>query len=452
MNTTTNTTTNTTSKPLLDIFGITDTTVKLPAPKKTEKLEPSQIKIVEGDNQYLKELGFTQEIVKYAKKKMKLKSKVGLYENFANPYSFVIPLNQNVIDYVDRSIKIKLESVKNNISPNPIGRAYYKLWEIMTEFDLIPLDKSIKSGNIAEGPGGFINALIDYRKKNGKDWKSNKIFGITLINMNVPHLLFESNKVKEFMKKYRNDLNIITISKGADGTGNINKLENILEFSKYFKQNSNSKNNLKNNSNKHGADIVTGDGGIDTEAIKHIQEQKSTQLFFNQVVTTLSIQKKGGNSVIKCYTIMTLPTVQCIYLMTHFYKEVYITKPVTSKITNSERYIVCKNFTPPKNKKKILEALYKITENWKDDMVCSIFEKLNNNSKNLNANLIPDSFFKVIKKYNETVQKYNFETLDKIFELAKINAREANNNKMLRQMVQNNRDVAVKWLKEYELL
>jgi hypothetical protein len=44
------------------------------------------------------------------------------------------------------------------------------------------------------------------------------------------------------------------------------------------------------------------------------------------------------------------------------------------------------------------------------------------------------------------------ETLDKIFELAKINARETNNNKMLRQMVQNNRDVAVKWLKEYELL
>ena len=69
MNTTTNTTTINTSKPLLDIFGITDTTVKLPTPKKKEKLEPSQIKIVEGDNQYLKELGFTQEIVKYAKKK-----------------------------------------------------------------------------------------------------------------------------------------------------------------------------------------------------------------------------------------------------------------------------------------------------------------------------------------------------------------------------------------------
>ena len=37
------------------------------------------------------------------------------------------------------------------------------------------------------------------------------IFGITLINMNMSHLVFESEHVKEFMEKYRNDLNIITV-------------------------------------------------------------------------------------------------------------------------------------------------------------------------------------------------------------------------------------------------
>jgi 23S rRNA U2552 (ribose-2'-O)-methylase RlmE/FtsJ len=398
-----------------DLFGITDTTIKMDS---NPPLKTTDIKMGKGKKKHLDELGYTDKIVEYMKRKMKGAKIVSKYESFANPYS-LISISNSESKYTSRIHNIQV-SIVSNVKPVPIGRAYYKLWEIMKEFDIIPLDKSIVSGNIAEGPGGFINAIIDYRKKYGKEYESNKIFGITLTETSS-RLVFESNDVKEFMKKYRNDLNIITISHGANKTGDINKLENILEFAKYFEK------------KDKGADIITADGGIDTDKQKDIQEQLSSQLLFNQIMTTLTIQKKGGNAVIKCYTILTKLTMDCIYLLTTFYKEVYITKPVTSKIMNNERYLVCKNFSPPKNKKKILLELYKITENWSDDTNGFISKQ------------IPKTFFELIKKNNINIHKYYFKTIDNIFKYSNYDT------KQLRDIVDENKNIAEKWCKEYDL-
>jgi 23S rRNA U2552 (ribose-2'-O)-methylase RlmE/FtsJ len=398
-----------------DLFGITDTTKQMDV---NPPLKITDIKMSKGSNGYLDELGYTDKFTKYMKRKMEGAKMVSIYESFANPYS-LISISNSESKYASRITNIKLNKI-SNVNPVPIGRAYYKLWEIMTEFELIPLNKSIISGNIAEGPGGFINALIDFRKKNGKEYESNKIFGITLTET-VNHLVFESKHVKEFMKKYRNDLNIITISHGANKTGDINKLKNILEFAKYFKKKG------------KGADIITADGGIDTDKQKHIQEQLSSQLLFNQIVTTLTIQKTGGNSVIKCYTILTKITLDCIYLLTTFYKEVYITKPVTSKIMNNERYLVCKNFSPPKNKKKILTELYEITENWSNDTNGFISKE------------IPKTFYELIKQYNTNIQNYYFKTIDNIFIYSNYDKTQ------LLNIINRNENIARNWCKEYKL-
>ena len=49
----------------------------------------------------------------------------------------------------------------------PISRAYFKLWETFYDFPDLGhnLDKQIISLHLAEGPGGFIEALQNYRKK-----------------------------------------------------------------------------------------------------------------------------------------------------------------------------------------------------------------------------------------------------------------------------------------------
>ena len=48
----------------------------------------------------------------------------------------------------------------------PISRAYFKLWEIITEFNLInPKIKYYNYSALAEGPGGFVECFVNYRKK-----------------------------------------------------------------------------------------------------------------------------------------------------------------------------------------------------------------------------------------------------------------------------------------------
>jgi hypothetical protein len=56
------------------------------------------------------------------------------------------------------------------------------------------------------------------------------------------------------------------------------------------------------------------------------------------------MQKKGGFFILKIFDIFSKLTVDMLYLLSCLYNEVYITKPHTSRMANSEKYIVCKNF------------------------------------------------------------------------------------------------------------
>ena len=45
------------------------------------------------------------------------------------------------------------------------SRAYFKLWEVLSEYKVIEKykDKIITIACVAEGPGGFIHCLLDFR-------------------------------------------------------------------------------------------------------------------------------------------------------------------------------------------------------------------------------------------------------------------------------------------------
>ena len=243
-------------------------------------------------------------------------------------------------------------------------------------------------------------------------------------------------------------MEMITISHGVDKTGNINKLENIMDF--------------KNNFIKKKADFVSGDGGIDTDKKKEIQEQVSSQLLFNQIVTALSIQKKKGCCVIKCYSIMTRLTLDCIFILTLFYEEVYITKPVTSKITNHEHYLVCKYYKESPECKKILEKLYEITKEMDNNKILlKKYDKTLNKNKNKNKNKsfdlmkfksfldfeLPKNFMKKIKDYNVKTLKYYYQTCDDIFDMIENKP----DKKELQTIANRNEKIAIEWCKEYNI-
>ena len=50
----------------------------------------------------------------------------------------------------------------------PLSRSYFKLWEMLSDLKIINKngDAKIKLVTLCEGPGGFIEALINWRKMN----------------------------------------------------------------------------------------------------------------------------------------------------------------------------------------------------------------------------------------------------------------------------------------------
>jgi hypothetical protein len=64
----------------------------------------------------------------------------------------------------------------------------------------------------------------------------------------------------------------------------------------------------------------------------------------SEVLYALSLQKPGGTFVLKIFDTFTRVTVDIIHLLAVFYSDVIIIKPNTSRVANSEKYIVCKGF------------------------------------------------------------------------------------------------------------
>lgn len=230
------------------------------------------------------------------------------YKKLSNPYELV-------------NCFVKNKTINLGIGHyNSISRAFYKFWEILFDFNLIDLqEKNIVYGALAEGPGGFIEAFSFYRRKYGTT-PDDTINCITLNNKDNPNIPTWKNI---HGCKYN-------ISWGKDGTGNLYNLNNIINFSELFKNNK--------------AHLVTADGGFDFSLDYTNQELSAQRLIFCEIVTALSILKIDGHFVLKIFDIFYKSTVDIIYILSLYFKEVNIVKPNTSRPANSEKYLVCKYF------------------------------------------------------------------------------------------------------------
>jgi hypothetical protein len=92
------------------------------------------------------------------------------------------------------------------------------------------------------------------------------------------------------------------------------------------------------------------------------QEKEHILPHIGQIVTGLLNLTSGGTMIVKQYTFFHILSKQIIFLLTGLFENVTICKPSTSKISNSENYLVCENYTDNKEiKSKIIELfIYKI--------------------------------------------------------------------------------------------
>ena len=230
-----------------------------------------------------------------------------LWDNFkklTNPYEYIHTYNNEI-----KSSICKLK---------PISRAFYKMIELCNIFNLLNIDQDIKSFHLAEGPGGFMEAINYLRNNNIND----KYYGITLINNDINVPSWKKSKIILDNPK-------INIEYGISKDGNLFNKSNLLH---YYETMYNS------------IDIITGDGGFDFSLDFNNQETNSFKLILVQIIYAICIQKKGGSFILKIFDIFTLPTIQIIFILSSIYESVYICKPNTSRIANSEKYIICKKY------------------------------------------------------------------------------------------------------------
>ena len=228
------------------------------------------------------------------------------FKKYTNPYEYIhsaIP-NSN----------ISISKLK------PLSRSYYKMVEMYHLFELgSGLTESCNAFHIAEGPGGFMEAMCDLR-----GFPTDKYVGITLIdenNYSIPGW----KKSKHFLDKHP----MVEIETGATGTGDIMCSSN-LEYCY----------------GKYGGtmDIVTADGGFDFSVDFNHQESVSSKLIFCQIAFAVAVQKKAGHFLIKFFDTFTQVSLDMLFLLSLLYEEVNVVKPNTSRYANSEKYVVCKNF------------------------------------------------------------------------------------------------------------
>lgn len=229
-----------------------------------------------------------------------------LYKKYTNTY-----------EYIHSSVPAKKKSVAKC---KPLSRSYFKMIELIELLHLEPNERVIRSFHLAEGPGGFIEAIAYIR-----NCKEDKYYGMTLLDDKNDDMIPAWKKSNHFLDEHRN----VYIETGADKTGNLLSLENL----KYCRD-------------KYGSSMnfITADGGFDFSMDFNNQEQNMTRLLFAQICFALSMQAINGCFILKIFDCFTEATVDMIALLSSFYKKVYITKPNTSRSANSEKYVVCKGF------------------------------------------------------------------------------------------------------------
>jgi len=272
----------------------------------------------------------------------------------------------------------------NNISSYiPISRSYYKMWEVLQNFPIIEKNKTKEElyvANLAEGPGGFMEAIYNFNKK-----YTNNIsyyYGITIKPYN----------------QYVPDWNKLVKIFGTNNTINITygNLYNIDDVNQYI-------NKIKHRKIK----IVTADGGFDYSADFNGQEINSCQIIYSEVIIAINLLSKGGTLICKIFDIFSISTIYILFIVYNCFEKVSFFKPDTSRPANSEKYLICLNFLDniSENKKREFLSLIKRWDEMTKEKDLYISLKINR--------MIPKEFIHSINQFNELYMNRQLKYLEK---------------------------------------
>ena len=314
---------------------------------------------------------------------------------------------RNKIDKIEQDNWKKVRWCINNydflVKPPVINRAFYKFWEILHEYDLF---KEYTEEDIiyhgAEAPGGFIQCTNIYLDLN-KLQKHQKVVDedgfVSIIKNNIKKVVYTmslNNNLSKFkhynLPGYNSKIlnSSVYVYNGKDNTGDIKNIDNILD--------------LKEKMNGKKCHLITCDGGFDEKDEYNNKEQLHSLLILSSILNALYLQKDKGHFVLKMFDIFTETSIHLLYLLNDLYDEIYVYKPKTSRPSNSEKYIICKNFNELKRDEyidKFEKAKFNMNEKYGsfrlyDNISKEFLEKINK----MNQDFISNQCFFLEKAIN----------------------------------------------------
>lgn len=355
------------------------------------------------------ELGYLPKIRDAKKEIDEIPEKVWkFYRSLSNPLEMVFSPK----DYSSFRIKPKNDNV---MAPS---RAYFKLWEIINKFNVIPEKDNLTVANLCEAPGGFVKALIDYRETRGFG-KKDKYFVVTLQGKDT--IGFS----KDLLSKYKSQITL-----GPSGCNcDLTKEETLNGCVKAF--------------DKTKVDIITADGGIKTSQMDFEEEKETGVLKASELITALSIQKEGGTFIWKLFDTCTRLTADLLYVINQYYTDVKLYKPETSRPANSERYVIASGFSGISSSD--LDILRKIVKEHKKYLVSIISVEERASDSYIN-------FMQELKVFNGRLMSTQYKKIRETLNMIKFNDLKIISGKDLKEYHDRQKMIATNWAKQNDLI
>ena len=207
----------------------------------------------------------------------------------------------------------------------PLSRSYFKMLEILdvaqffeTTVKSIP---KIRTAHVAEGPGGFIQAVIDLAERHKKIVTSAAAMTLKATDQRVPGW----RRATTYLQKHKE----VRLHFGVDGTGDIYNAANQESFVVHT---------------ANPVHLFTADGGFDFSVDYQLQEQRVFHLLLCSASIGIRVLAKDGILVIKIFDVFFESTKIFLCLLGRCFQQWTLYKPAISRPCNSERYFIGRGF------------------------------------------------------------------------------------------------------------
>ena len=261
------------------------------------------------------------------------------FENKKKVYNVMNPF-ETVIDNYDKSItdlSKKFFDIKEN--HDIISDNFYKIWEMMFMFDIIDINKSELTSLHMSDDGAFAQSVLFFREKYSDKSKSDKHY---ILNMTESKMSVNQKFINYYDKQ---------------------KPKKVIEIKDI----------------KDKCQLITCNPTLD-DIDETNQEGAYLNLLLLQIYKAISAQSKEGLFICKIFETYTTSMIKIIAMLKTFYAKIFITKPLTSRPSISEKYIVCIGFKYVESDKEYKEyksRLENMTKKIDNKKVMDIFTDYN---------------------------------------------------------------------------